>query len=168
MEVFRPRVGGLQLCLLVCVGQNPFENGLWCVPSASGLSLKSSNVDVALQRKRQRLEGSVQPRLSATTAPSWALQLVFDKHHLGIRLTPSPHVKLLSLPALSVALASTAATKGTWGQRPFSTLDELMAHADPPTADEPNDVPPEFAALARQVCICGVWPRAFGGRVPSN
>ena len=153
--VFRPRFGDLQLCLLASYGSKNIPDGVWCVPCSSDFEYDASNFRRCLASR-----SLTPPAEHLTAAPWWALE-----HHLrpqGPAATHRSRAALISLPALSVFLATNKATRAVWASRLFhptghvQALEQLMKHADPSTADVPNGVPDDFAAVVEQVIVSQV------------
>ena len=118
---------------------------------ASGLDYKASNVNLTLASR------ALEVTKHAAVVPTWVLQGAFDSAGVKIAVKPARSLKIVSLAALSVFLATSKATRAVWAprrfppSRTFTELEQLMAYADPATADAPNAVPAHFAAIAAEV-----------------
>ena len=152
MAFFRPQFGALRLCLLASIGSKTIQNGVWCALGASGLEFKSSNLDTTLRIH------SIDISTHTTAAPDWAVQAVLGRTEASVHAVAPGRVKLISIPALLVFLASKRSTRVEWAGRALAAgltfaqqLQELMAHADRPAAGAAVTIPDAFLDIVTQV-----------------
>ena len=156
VAVFRPRFGDLRLCLLASCGSENIPDGVWCAPRWLDLEYDPSNFRKCLTSRKLTLAEHL------STAAPWDLRDHLRSAGLLEPVTSRTQVLLASLPALSVFLATNKATRAVWASRLFhptghvQALEQLMKHADPSTADVPNGVPDDFAAVVAQVIVSQV------------